>query len=145
MIYLGADKHGWKAIAIVKEYLDLHKKSYLDLGVQNESDEKVIENIIPLVAKEVLRDEAHIGILSCGTGVGVEVGVNKFSGIRGCLVTNKIIAQYAVEKDKCNVMCLVGWNPNKKTIFEILDTWFSAQYDGSVTRLKMFEVFNSWH
>lgn len=145
MIYLGADTHGFETIAFVKEYLTLHKKKYVDLGIKEKSDKQKIENIIFNVAQEVLKNENNIGILSCGTGVGVEVGVNKFGGIRGCLATSKKIAKYAIEKDKCNVLCLVGWNNPKKTIFGILDTWFGSQYDGSTTRLKMFEIFNSWH
>jgi len=145
MIYLGADKHGFRTIAIVKEYLSSHKIKFIDLGVQTVTDEKRIEYIIFDVAKEVKNNNQNIGILSCGTGVGVEVGVNKFSGIRGCLAANKTIAKYAVEKDKCNVLCLVGWHPNKKTIIGILDTWFNSQYDGSKIRLTMFDVFNTWH
>lgn len=145
MIYLGADKHGFKTISYVKEYLLRYKKEFIDLGVQNNTDEEKIEDIILNVAKKVLKEESNCGILSCGTGVGVEVGVNKFSGIRGCLATNKTIAKYAKEKDKCNVLCLVGWHPNKKIIWGILDTWFNTHYDGSKTRLKMFEIFNSWH
>jgi ribose 5-phosphate isomerase B len=145
MIFLGADSHGYKTISYVKEYLLEHKREFTNLGVENNSDEKKIEVIILDVATKVRSDEKNIGILSCGTGVGVEVGVNKFSGIRGCLATNKTIAKYAIEKDKCNVLCLVGWEPNKNLIFEILDTWFKSSYDGSISRLKMFEVFNSWH
>lgn len=145
MIYLGADKHGFKTIHYVKEYLTQHNKQFEDRGVQNPYDEQKIEEIIVDIAQRVRKNEQHIGILSCGTGVGVEVGVNKFSGIRGCLATNKTIARYAIEKDKCNVLCLVGWHPNKKTINGILNAWFTSQYDGNVGRLKMFQIFDSWH
>ena len=145
MIYLGADKHGYKTISIVKEYLSKQKRKHIDLGVQTETDDTRIEEIIFDVAKKVLKEDLNIGILSCGTGVGVEVGVNKFSGIRGCLATNKTIAKYAKEKDKCNVLCLVGWHPNKKIIWGILDAWFNSHYDGSAGRLKMFETFDTWH
>lgn len=145
MIYLGGDKHGYKTISIVKDYLSKQNKKYIDLGVQINTAETAIEEIIENVAQVVRKEATHIGILSCGTGVGVEVGVNKFSGIRGCLATNKTIAKYAKEKDKCNVLCLVGWHPNKKTIWGILDTWFNSHYDGSEKRLKMFETFDTWH
>ena len=145
MIYLGGDKHGFKTISIVKDYLLKKNMHSIDLGVQTATDETKIENIIFNVATKVRMNEINVGILSCGTGVGVEVGVNKFSGIRGCLTTSKTIAKYAKEKDKCNVLCLVGWHPNKKTIWGILDTWFASQYDGSEARLKMFETFDTWH
>lgn len=145
MIYLGGDKYGYKTISIVKDYLSKQNKKYTDLGVQTNTAETAIEDIIFNVANGVRKDTTNIGILSCGTGVGVEVGVNKFSGIRGCLATNKTIAKYAKEKDKCNVLCLVGWHPNKKIIWGILDTWFNSHYDGSEKRLKMFETFDTWH
>ena len=145
MIYLGADKHGYKTIAIVKEYLRQNKKQFVDLGVQHITDETRVEDVIYKVAQVVRKNNENIGILSCGTGVGVDVGANKFSGIRACLATNKTVAKYAIEKDKCNVLCLVGWHPKRKIILGILDAWFHSHYDGSIGRLKMFEIFNSWH
>jgi ribose 5-phosphate isomerase RpiB len=77
--------------------------------------------------------------------VGVEVGANKFSGIRASLATNPQIAEYAAVYDKCNVICLVGWDDDKVKVHKILDAWIHAEYDGNEKRLKMFEEFNKWH
>lgn len=144
MIYLGADKHGLKAIKSVEEYLSSKGIEFVNLGIQNEGEDIKLEDLIPKVAAEVLKDEQNTAVLSCGTGVGVEVGANKLAGIRACLATDEKVAEYARVYDDCNVLCLVGWNSVPEKISKIVGVWFDASYDGNADRLKMFDVFDTW-
>jgi RpiB/LacA/LacB family sugar-phosphate isomerase len=145
MIYIASDKHGYKAILFAEEYLRSHNLEYKNLGVNNASEDRKLEDVIPNVVRKVRENENNKGILSCGTGIGVEVGVNKFSGIRACLATNEKLAEWAVVYDKCNVLCLSGWDVTKENVFRILDGWFNSTYDGDEDRLKMFKEFDAWH
>lgn len=145
MIYIAGDKHGYKAIKIVEEYLQKHNIPFQNLGITREEEDIKLQDMIPPLKDKVLEHEGNRGILSCGTGIGVEVGVNKFSGIRAALATNETIAEWSRVYDNCNVLCLVGWNCDKDVVEKILDAWFAAEYDGSEKRLKMFEEFNKWH
>ncbi len=145
MIYVAGDKHGFNAIKIVIDYLEKHGIKYENLGIQNQSEDIKLEDMIPSVVNMVLGNKNSQAIISCGTGIGVEVGVNKFSGIRACLATNEKVAEWARVYDNCNTLCLVGWDCDKNEVFKILDAWFRAEYDGSKDRLKMFEEFNKWH
>jgi len=145
MIYIAGDKHGFAAIQIVEDYLAAHKIESSNLGVQDKNEDIKLEEIIPKVTKKVLEDDKNLGILACGSGVGVEVGANKFAGIRACLATNPQIAEWSKVYDKCNVLCLVGWSPDKENIEKIVEAFLKAEYDGSEKRLKMFEEFNKWH
>ena len=145
MIYISADKHGFKAIQFVEGYLKAHNLSFENLGVRGEEEDMKLEDMIPPFVEKVRSNSANCGILSCGTGVGVEVGVNRFSGIRACLATNPKIAAWSKMYDNCNVLCLVGWETNKEIVCEVLDAWFNAQYDGDTGRLKMMESFDTWH
>ena len=145
MIYLGADKHGFKTLEAVFDYLKSHNLNYENLGIETNSEDIELEVLIPRVVKEVLKNTENRGILTCGTGVGVEVGANKFSGIRACLAVNEKVAGWSREFDDCNILCLPGWDMNKERISKILDAWFKTKYDGNPDRLKMFRVFNSWH
>ncbi len=144
-IYLAGDKHGFKAIQYVKEWLKSKKIEFVDLGVKSETEEMMLEIMIPPVARGVLENEANRGILACGTGIGVEVGANKFSGIRACLVTSKELAEWAGVYDKCNILCLVGWNCERSKIYKMLEKWLEAKYDGDQARLKSFVEFDKWH
>ena len=145
--YIAGDKHGFKVIEIVKEWLLENEYKFKNLGISNREENISLQEMLPKVAKSVLQDNKNqsFGIVSCGTGIGVEFGINKFSGIRAVLATDPQIAEWARVKDNCNVLCLVGWRPNKDNISSILDKWFSAGYDGSEKRLEMMNEFNKWH
>ncbi len=145
MIYIAADKHGYKVIKMVEQFLKSNELNYQNLGVTSSKKDMKLEDMIPKVVKNVRKSKSNKAILSCGTGVGVEVGANKFSGVRACLATSPRIAEWSRVYDDCNVLCLVGWNSNKKEVNRILKTWFDAKYDGDKQRLKMFKTFNKWH
>src|SRR5947207_2905821 len=70
MIYLAADKHGYKAIKCVEEYFQSKKMAFANFGVKNDKVDMTLEDMIPKVAKKVLENTNNTGILSCGTGVG---------------------------------------------------------------------------
>ena len=145
MIYIAADRHGYKVIEMTKEFLVSNKIDCQNLGVTSYKKDMKLEDMIPNVVENVRKNKLNKAILSCGTGVGIEVGANKFSGIRACLATNTKIAEWSRIYDDCNVLCLVGWNNDKKEVHKILKAWFNAKYDGSKKRLKMFKEFDKWH
>ncbi len=145
MIYIAGDKFGYKAIEYVKNYLTSHKLEYDNLGVQNKNQAMKLEDIIPKVVTKIKENNTNRGILACGTGIGVEVGSNKFSGIRACLATIEKIAEWAAVYDNCNVLCLAGWDIDQEKTNKILKAWFNAKYDGNQDRLKMIETFDTWH
>src|SRR5258708_1010630 len=129
----------------VENFLRSQHIEYENLGVKQENEDMKLEDMIPKVVSQVKEKEENKGILSCGSGVGVEVGANKFSGIRACLATNEKIAKWSRIYDNCNVLCLVGWESNKETVGKILTAWLKTEYDGSEKRLKMMDVFDTWH
>jgi ribose 5-phosphate isomerase B len=145
MIYLGADKHGYKAIKIVELWLKQKQIPFENIGVRSEKKDLKLENLLPAVAASVKSNQKNVGIVSCGTGIGTEVGINKFGGIRACLIDDSELARWSKIYDNCNVLCLVGWRSDKNKIEAILEAWFSAKYDGNKDRLKMIEAFNHWH
>lgn len=144
MIYLGADKHGLKAIQHVAELLQSKGIAFVNVGIEKEGEDISLQELIPKVTNEVLKDRQNTGILSCGTGVGVEVGANKLAGIRACLATDEKVAEYARVYDDCNVLCLVGWETDKEKVEKIVNAWLKAGYDGNEARLKMFDAFDAW-
>ena len=144
MIFIAGDKHGFSAIQYVISYLTDNNIAFKNLGVLNGDADEKLENFLPKIASNVLSNHGNSGIVSCGAGIGVEVGINKFKGIRACLANQPKIAKWGKIYDMCNVLCIPGWEINKETIYSILDEWFSNSYDGNVDRLKMFKAFDSW-
>jgi ribose 5-phosphate isomerase B len=145
MIYLGADKHGYKAISYVADFLRSKDIAYTYLGVKSDTEDLSLQNLIPRVVNEVKKDKQNLAILSCGTGIGIEIGANRFAGIRASLVTNEKLARWSRIYDNTNVLCLTGWDADKDNINQIVDTWLTTEYDGSESRLEMLRVFDEWH
>lgn len=145
MIYIAGDKHGWQAISLVTAYLTKRSIDFENIGVKQPEVDISLEEMLPPIAEKVRSIPASSAIVSCGTGVGVEVGINKFSGVRAVLATNPQIASWAKEKDNCNVLCLVGWQASEASIYAILDSWFASTYDGNEKRLAMINAFDAWH
>lgn len=145
MFYIAADKHGFKVIQYVQEYLNQNNIPFENTGETPADEDMKLEDLIPPFAEKVRSNKENRGVIICGTGIGVEVGINKFSGIRACLATNPQIAEWASVYDKCNVLCLVGWDDDKEKVHKMLDAWLNAEYDGNEGRLRMFDEFDKWH
>lgn len=145
MLYIAGDKHGYKAILLVENYLKKLNIRFENLGVKTEGQDMKLEEMIPKVVTKIVNANDNLGILSCGTGIGVEVGANKFGGIRACLASNEKLAEWSRVYDNCNVLCLAGWESDEVMVNKILDAWFSAKYDGNIKRSEMFKVFSEWH
>jgi len=146
MYFIAADKHGWEVKKVVELFLASQGIFFENLGVTSESQDMKLEDFIPLVAKKVLENPSvNRGILICGTGIGVNIGANRFSGIRSHLAISEEQARWSRQYDNCNVLCLVGWNADKQTAEKILKAWLETDYDGDEERRSMFNAFDAWH
>lgn len=61
-----------------------------------------------LVAQAILDGDADLGVLVCGTGIGVCIRANRYSGIRAAECTSVEMAQLARRHNHANVLCLGG-------------------------------------
>lgn len=144
-IVLAGDDKAWDCINKAIEYLQNKNIKVENLGVQNSDDSIKLTEFIPKVCKAVATEQSILGILLCGTGAGVEIGANRFKGIRASLCVKPIQAQWAREKDDANVLCLSSWDLNESNNLEsILDAWFKTTFDGDSARRAMLETFDSW-
>ena len=60
------------------------------------------------VVEQLLDRTVTLGILICGTGIGMCIAANKFQGIRAALCADPYSAQMAREHNDANVLCLGG-------------------------------------
>lgn len=145
MIYIAGDHHGEDLLKEVRSYLDKTNKIYKEYGFSSGKNPNArLEVFIPEVVNRVVASSKDSGILVCGTGAGVEIGANRFSGIRATLSYSAKSAEWARVYDKANVLCLAGWAIHDIDVNSILESWFESTYDGSVSRLEMFKTFDSW-
>ena len=89
---------------------------YPDLGVQ--------------VAERVSRGELERGILICGTGIGMSIVANKFSGVRAALVNELYSARCSREHNDANILVLGGRVIGPGLAREIVRIWLETPFSG---------------
>lgn len=101
-IYLGCDGFGQDLLNSIKEHLETKGIIVHDLGCDTYFDSAA------KVAKQVAyKDPKHtMGILFCGTGMGVGIVANKFGGVRAATCENVTAAQCARAVNNANILCL---------------------------------------
>ncbi len=82
------------------------------------------------VGEDVSRERADLGILVCGSGIGMAIAANKVPGIRAANVTSECEAQMSREHNNANVLALGARILKEDTAFQIVDKWLSTQFAG---------------
>ena len=83
-----------------------------------------------LVASEVSSEVADYGILVCGTGIGMAIVANKFSGVRAASVMSPELARLAREHNDANVLALSGRFVDLEANKAIVEAFFSTGFGG---------------
>ncbi|MGL4944624.1 MAG: ribose 5-phosphate isomerase B [Thermoguttaceae bacterium] len=82
------------------------------------------------VARRVAQGDADVGILLCGTGIGMSIAANKFTGVRAVTCANQVVAEISRRHNDANVLCLSANLLGRDVLFGIVRHWLNAPYDG---------------
>lgn len=101
----------------------------LDLGP--ESDGRVdYPDYAARVARAVQRGEVDAGVLICGTGIGMSMTANRFSGVRAALVHDAFTARMARNHNDAQILCLGARVLDADRARELVDLFFSEGFEG---------------
>ena len=92
------------------------------------------------VADEVLSGIANLGVLVCGTGIGMAMTANKFTGIRAANVTTPEFAVLAREHNDANIITLSGRFVDFETNKSILKKFFSTSFGGGRHKTRVDKI-----
>ena len=101
----------------------------LDKGIyENKSVD--YPDIAKLVCEEIVSKKAELGILVCGTGIGMSIAANKVKGIRAAAVSEHFSAKYTRLHNNSNVLCLGGRVIGVGTAIELVDLFVDTAFEG---------------
>ena len=145
MIYIAADHFGFAVKKVAMDWLVANGMNFKEFGSRSEIDEQSISEFIPKVAAAVLENADNRGIMICGTGVGVDIGANRFKGIRSVLAASCKVAEWSRTYDNSNILCLSGWDTKAALVREILRIWFDTPFiDSDGSKNKFLSAMDSW-
>lgn len=76
-----------------------------DMGVNDPTLDDNYAEIADWVAKAVAHNNNLLGVLVCGTGIGVSIRANRFKGVRAAVVHNEFLARSARAHNNANILC----------------------------------------
>jgi len=82
------------------------------------------------VVKAILENKVDRGIVICGTGIGMSIVVNRFSGIRGTLCSDLNTAKLCREHNDSNILILGGRVIAKDLAMKIVGIWLNTEFEG---------------
>lgn len=139
-VAIGFDHGGLNLRAVVIERITAASFEVVDLGPQ--TDEKVdYPEYAHKVARSVKSGEAVLGVLVCGTGLGMSMAANRHKGIRAAVCTDTYMAKMARSHNDANVLCMGGRVVGKGLASDILDLFFGTSFEGGrhAKRIEMID------
>jgi ribose 5-phosphate isomerase B len=128
-IAIGSDHIGYSLKEEIKKCLDELGYSYQDFGTQSSE-----RTDYPLFARNVTSaissGQADLGILICGTGVGMSIAANKVKGIRAVVCSEPYSAMLSRQHNNTNVLALGARVVGSELAGMILKAWLEAEFEG---------------
>jgi len=136
-IYLASDHAAFNEKQILVDYLK-DKYAVEDLGTHSADSTNYPDWAKKLVLK--VRDDKAVGILLCGSGIGVCMTANRFAGIRAALCRDEDDAKMSRLHNDANVLCLSGRKTSIELIQKITDTFLRTPFEAGrhQTRIDLF-------
>lgn len=128
-IAIGCDHAGPEVKAQLAEYIEGLGHEVIDLGTDG-PDRVDYPDYAQKVCETVQSGDAELGVLICGTGIGMSIAANKFSGIRAANVTLPQIAPLARQHNDANVLTLSARFVDVETNKQIVRNFLEASFEG---------------
>ena len=136
-IFIASDHAGFKLKkAIISKFSK--KNKFNDLGCYNSIKSVNYPDYAHKVCSKVLKKKSNIGVLICGSGMGMAMSANKHKKIRAALCYSVKNAKLSRLHNDANVITLGSRFTNNKTAFNCLNTFLSTKFEGGrhVKRVK---------
>lgn len=128
-IVIGSDHGGLNLKTALTSYLSRRSVSVIDAGTNSDASVDY-PDFGEKVANTVLSGAADLGILICGTGIGMSIAANKVPGIRAALVTDVFMARMAKEHNNANILVLGGRVLDEQKACDLVGAWLDASFEG---------------
>lgn len=135
-------------IAIASDHAGYELKEYIKANLSEEIEDfgtKSLESVdypdfaFP-AARSVAEGQNTLGILICGSGVGVSISANKVKGIRAANVFNPEMAMLSRQHNNANILTIAARFIPKETALEMVKTFISTEFEAGRHQLRLDKI-----
>jgi len=130
MIAIASDHGGYELKTAIAALLEERQLAVMDCGTDNPAQSVDYPDYAAKVAHAVSAGTAELGVLICGTGIGMSIAANKVAGIRAALAHDEFTAQMAKEHNNANILVLGGRVLSVEQGLKLVEVWLDTTYEG---------------
>ena len=136
-IFISSDHAGFKLKEEIKSHLLKKKLSFQDLGPFND-DRVDYPDYAHKVARKVKANKSNVGILVCGSGMGMNIAANRHKNIRAAQCFNLKSTKLSRLHNDANIITLGSRLLNKKLALSCVNTFLNTKFEGGrhIKRIK---------
>jgi len=138
-VAVGSDHAGFQAKQKALEVLAQLGCQVHDVGTHSETSCDYPDFALE-VARRVARGEADLGILCCGTGIGMSIAANKVAGVRAAVCHNEFTCDMARRHNNANVLCLGGRVVDDRTVEQLVRLFVRTPFEGGRHRRRLKKI-----
>ncbi|MCI8949437.1 MAG: ribose 5-phosphate isomerase B [Lachnospiraceae bacterium] len=139
IIAMGNDHSAVELKLEIKAYLEEKGYEIMDLGTNStESCDYPVYG--EMVGRAVAAKKADLGILICGTGVGISLAANKVKGIRACVCSEPFSAKLSKMHNNTNVLAFGARVVGSELAKMIVDQWLEAEFEGGRHQRRVDQI-----
>ena len=128
-IFISSDHAGYKLKELIKLKLNKKKFKYTDLGPKN--DNRVdYPDYAHKVAKKVKINKDYLGILVCGSGIGMNIVANRHKNIRAAQCFNLKSTKLSRLHNDANIITLGSRLLTKKNALNCVSVFLNTKFEG---------------
>ncbi len=139
-LVIASDHAGFQLKESVKKYLEEKGHRVIDCGTDSEAscDYPIFAKAL---CKEINDGNAELGILICGTGIGMSMAANKVKGIRAAVCSDYFSTKFTRAHNNTNVMCIGARVMGEGLALELIEVFLSTPFEGGkhLRRVNMLE------
>ena len=128
-IAIGSDHAGYAAKEHLKRWLAERSHDVIDLGTRDGSSVDY-PDFASGVGRAVAAGEAPLGLLLCGTGIGMSIAANKIAGVRAAHCTDCFQARVARQHNDANVLCMGARVSGLGVMEDTLESFLGHTFEG---------------
>ena len=128
-IFISSDHAGFKLKEAIKIYLSNKKLSFQDMGPYN-TESVDYPDFAHKVAKRVKTNRKNIGILVCGSGMGMNIAANRHKNIRAAQCFNLKSTKLSRLHNDANIITLGSRLLTKKTALNLISVFLKTKFEG---------------
>lgn len=129
IVVMASDHGGYLLKDLVKEHLNQSGYKIVDLGTNSE-DSVDYPTYGKACGEAVAQGKADLGMVFCGSGIGISMAANKVKGVRCALCTSPEMAELAKKHNNANVLAMGGRITEPELAIKITDAWLNSEFEG---------------